>query len=105
MLRLFYKIILEWNPNVKRRYGTVDFDIAEIISMEAVFPKLDILVRFSQGSVMKQGSKLNHFTIKTDEGDVLQCWCLYLITKSLQAFNFIAKDSTTGVLLRILQNI
>ena len=30
------------NPNVKPRYGMVDFDTAETINMEAVFPEIDI---------------------------------------------------------------
>ena len=43
-MRVFYKIILEGNPNVKPSYGMVDFDTAEIISMEAVFPEIEIFL-------------------------------------------------------------
>ena len=31
---MFYKVISQWNPNVKQRYGMVDPDTTEITTME-----------------------------------------------------------------------
>lgn len=40
----FYFIILEWNPEIQPKYGMVDFDIAEINSLEFVFPGIKVFL-------------------------------------------------------------
>ena len=66
MLLVFYKFDLEWNPNVKPRYGMVSFDTAEIISMEAAFPQIDIFCVILAGSNHGTGGHfLNTFTMET----------------------------------------
>ena len=44
LLRVFCRIILEWNPNAKPRFEMVDLNRAKISSTEALFPKIDIFV-------------------------------------------------------------
>ena len=44
MLWVYYKIISEWNPNMKLSYRMVDFDTPEI--METIIPEIDIFFNF-----------------------------------------------------------
>ena len=65
-MRVFYKTILEWNPNVKPKYGIVDFDTTEIISMEAVFPEKDIFLCDFYREQSWNRWTLNSFAMETD---------------------------------------
>ena len=42
----------EWNPNVSPKYGKVDFDSDEILSLETIFSGIQLW--FSQRAVMAQ---------------------------------------------------
>lgn len=35
-------LLLGWNPLVMPKYGMVDYDIAEIAALEAVFPDIKV---------------------------------------------------------------
>ena len=35
---------LEWNPEINPKYAMVDYDIAEILSLEDVFPGIGVLL-------------------------------------------------------------
>ena len=39
---IYMKFLLSWNPLVMPKYGMVDYDIAEIAALEAVFPDIKV---------------------------------------------------------------
>ena len=90
-MRVFYKIILEWNPNFEPKYGMVDFDTAEIISMEAVFPEIDIFCVIFTGSSHGTGE---HFKFFYDGNRFHLKWMFFMIQAlSLFLQNVLLKNS------------
>ena len=35
---------LDWNPNVSPKYGMVDFDSGEVLSVEIIFPGIQVFL-------------------------------------------------------------
>ena len=70
-----YKTTLEWNTNVKPKYGTVDFDSAEI-SMEAAFPEKDIFCVIFTGSSHGTGE---HFELFCNGNRLHLKWMFFMI--------------------------
>ena len=47
----YINFLLGWNPLVMSKYGMVDYDIAEIVALEAVFPDINcICVTFTESN-------------------------------------------------------
>ena len=75
------KIVLECNANVKRIY----FDTAEIISIDAAFPKIDISYVICTGSSHGAGE---HFKFFYNRNDLIWGRCFFRNKRITKSFRF-----------------
>ena len=58
--------LLAWNPDVCPKYAMVDYDNAEIASLEEVFPDIQVFLWFSLWEVLAQvtgaGTVVSHYS-------------------------------------------